>query len=141
MVDDTAQEKKNFTRIQRRFVTLDSTFPTVGTRAAPTLPPASPPALAWYPPSAPPPFQIPSSHYRRGLKKTSFMFYKARELTGNEIGRQIKREREKNRRQRGGICSPSPGATRPWLLLNPACVCECVSVSVSVCVCVIAAGG
>lgn len=62
----------------------------------------------------PRPPQIPSPHYRRRLKKTSFMFYKARELTGNERvpGWKTNKENEgeKSTAERG-IHSSSPRAT------------------------------
>lgn len=63
-------------------MTLDSTLPTVGSQVPTvTILLSSPSTSAWWPPIQ---CLIPSPHYQQRLKKTYFMFYKAREPTGNE---------------------------------------------------------
>ncbi len=78
--------------------------------------------------------QIPSPHYRQRLKKTSFMFCKARAPTGNERVLAWKTNKENEGEKltvERGIHSSSPvatglrlhGETNFWLLL---CACVCI---------------
>ena len=95
-----------------RFVTSDSTSPMVGSLAPARLFSPNLRLVALRPP------QIPSPHYRLRLKKTSFMFYKAREPNGNERVPAWKTNKEKEGEKstvEWGIHSSSLGATGPWL--------------------------